>query len=196
MITRHLILASGSASRKQLLENAGYRVTAVVSGIDEPDLAGFPDLHAGLIYLAHLKARAVQQQGKSGLILAADTVSLTDQSILGKPRDLDDARHMLHQLSGSKHAVLTGFCLLRTTDGLTWSGVEQTSIIMRQWTAAEIQAYLDSGEWEGKCGAYGLQLPEDPFITEMQGSASNVIGVPLERLAAIFDEFPGLSHQD
>lgn len=196
MITRPLILASGSASRKQLLEKAGYRVTAVVSGVDEPDLAGFPDLSAGLIYLAHLKARAVQQQGQSGLILAADTVSVTNRAILGKPRDLADARHMLHQLSGSQHAVLTGFCLLRTSDGLTWSGVEETSIVMRPWTDVEIQAYLDSGDWEGKCGAYGLQLPEDPFVTAMRGSASNVIGIPLERLALIFDEFPGMGHAD
>ena len=64
---------------------------------------------------------------------------------------------------------------------------------MRAWTDAETEAYLDSGEWEGKCGGYGLQLPADPFVTKLEGSASNVIGVPLERLAQVFAEFPSLA---
>ncbi len=187
---RQLILASGSPYRKQLLENAGYQVTAALSGVAEPDLATFPDLGAGLIYLAHLKARAVQRQGYSGLILAADTISLAGRDILGKPDDIDDARRMLRQLSNSTHAVQTGFCLLRTSDGLTWSGIEATTIVMRPWTDAELEGYLQSDEWQGKCGAYGLQLPQDPFVTSLQGSVSNVIGIPLERLAAIFQEFP------
>jgi septum formation protein len=96
---------------------------------------------------------------------------------------------MLQILSGSEHEVLTGWCLLRTSDGLIWSSVETTSITMRTWTDSEIQDYLDSGEWEGKCGAYGLQLPRDPFVTEMRGSPSNVIGIPLEALDRIWIEF-------
>ncbi len=188
----HIILASGSPFRKQLLEQAGYVVTAVASGVVEPDLALFPDLGAGLIHLAQLKARAVQRQGYSGVILGADTVSLADGQILGKPEDRNAARRMLQQLSGTTHQVLTGWCLLRTTDDLTLSGVEHTRITMRDWSDAEILAYLDSGEWQGKCGAYGLQQPCDPFVTELTGSTSNVIGLPLERLAQIWREFPSL----
>lgn len=195
MTGRHLILASGSPYRKQLLEEAGYQVTAVGSGAAEPDLTNFPDLGAGLICLAQMKARAVQARGYEGLILGADTISLVGQDILGKPSDIDDARRMLLQLSGSAHAVLTGWCLLRTTDGLSWCGIEETSVSMREWTASELQTYLQSGEWQGKCGAYGLQLPQDPFVTSLKGSASNVIGVPLERLAAVFDEFPRLGNE-
>jgi septum formation protein len=186
----HLILASGSTYRQQLLEQAGYNVTAVVSGVDEPDLSLFPDLGAGLIYLAQLKARAVQRQGHCGVILGADTVSLAAGLILGKPEDRSAAQQMLWQLSGTTHQVLTGWCLLRTADALSLVGVEQTIITMRRWTEAEVQDYLDSGEWQGKCGAYGLQLPTDPFVTEMAGSASNVIGLPLERLALVMQEFP------
>lgn len=193
MVQRHLILASGSPYRKQLLEDAGYRVTAVVSGVAEPDLSSFPDLGAGLTYLAHVKARAVQALGYEGLIVGADTMSLVGRDVLGKPSDIEDARRMLLQLSGAAHVVLTGWCLLRTTDGLSWSGVEETSVRMREWTASELEDYLENGEWQGKCGAYGLQLPHDPFVTELKGSASNVIGIPLERLAALFDEFPELS---
>lgn len=187
-----IILASGSPYRRELLEQAGYDVTAVASGIDEPDLALFPDLAAGLIYLAQLKARAVQRLGHSGVILGADTVSLAGGHILGKPADRAVARQMLEQLSGTTHQVLTGWCLLRTTDELALTGVEQTEITMRRWTESEILAYLDSGEWQGKCGAYGLQLPIDPFVTGMAGSASNVIGLPLERLAEVWREFPSL----
>lgn len=186
---RHLILASGSLYRLQLLEEHGYRVTAVVSGVAEPALDDAPDLGAGLIYLAHLKARAVARMGHQGLILGADTLSCAGDQILGKPKDVADAERMLHALSGTTHHVLTGWCLLRVEDGLSWSGVEQTEITMRPWSQGEIDAYLNSGEWMGKCGAYGLQLPVDPFVSEMQGSASNVIGVPLERLDQVWREF-------
>lgn len=188
-MSRKLILASGSAYRLQLLQQQGYEVTAVVSGVAEPSLDDASDLGAGLIYLAHLKARAVARMGHQGLILAADTLSHAGGQLLGKPDDIVDARRMLQTLSGSTHDVLTGWCLTRTSDGVSWSGVETTQITMRDWTEAEIQKYLDSGEWEGKCGAYGLQLPHDPFVTEMLGSASNVIGLPLERLDCVWREF-------
>ncbi|MDB5388071.1 MAG: maf [Planctomycetaceae bacterium] len=186
---RRLILASGSPYRLQLLEEQGYNVKQVVSGIDEPILDAAVDLGAGLIYLAHLKARAVARMGHDGLILAADTLSHSRGQILGKPADAQDAERMLRALSGCTHQVLTGWCLLRTDDGLSWTGVEQTEITMRMWSEIEIQNYLKSGEWKGKCGAYGLQLPLDPFVTRMQGSASSVIGVPLERLDRVWREF-------
>lgn len=188
----NLILASGSRYRKELLEQAGYDVTAVMSGVAEPDLSLFPDLRAGLLYLAQLKARAVLSQGYAGIILGADTVSLAAGQILGKPEDRQSAEQMLRQLSGTTHEVLTGWCLLRTADGVALTGVETTVITMRRWTDAEILEYLDSGEWQGKCGAYGLQVPVDPFVTEITGSASNVIGLPLERLAEVWLEFPTL----
>lgn len=191
-IMRNIILASGSPYRKELLERAGYAVTAVASGVDEPDLSLFPDLPAGLVYLAHWKARAVYVKGYSGVILGADTVSLAGGQILGKPADRPAARQMLEHLSGTTHQVLTGWCLLRTDDGLAITGVEATEITMRRWTDAELAGYLDSGEWQGKCGAYGLQLPTDPFVTAMSGSASNVIGLPLERLEQVWLEFPSL----
>lgn len=193
MLNPSLILASGSPYRKLLLENAGYQVTAVVSGVEEPDLSTFADWKAGLIFLAQMKARAVQQQGHRGLILAADTMSCVDHEFLGKPLDRADARRMLQMLSGTEHSVHTGWCLLRTADELSWCGVEHTSITMRSWGEQEVESYLDSGEWQGKCGAYGLQLPTDPFVTSLRGSESNVIGIPLERLASLFAEFPRIA---
>lgn len=184
-----LILASSSPFRKQLLEEAGYRVRCVSSGVPEPALELFPDLDAGLMTLAHLKARQVMRLGNFGWILGGDTVSLVQGQILGKPTDEHDARRMLKLLSGCRHEVRTGWTLLRTNDGLHLSGVETTTITMRVWTEREFDDYLGSGEWRGKCGAYGLQWPRDPFVTDLQGSPSNVIGLPLERLEKVFDEF-------
>lgn len=193
-----LILASGSAYRLELLRNAGYEVTAIPSEVSEPDPGLFSDSEAALLHLAELKAHAVLRRLKvagsgGGLILAADTVGMVGGQVFGKPRDRNDAHRMLSAISGTSHEVLTGWCLLRSRDGLLVGGIERTRITMRVWTGNELTAYLESGEWEGKCGAYGLQVPDDPFVTHREGSAANVIGVPLERLAEVLAEFPSLT---
>ncbi len=184
-----LILASQSPYRLQLLREAGYEVEAIPANVAEPDLADFPDFGAGLIHVASLKARAVWRGGAEGLIFAADTVGYAGGKIFGKPADRRDALCMLQAISGTTHEVLTGWCLFRTRDQLQISGIERTTVTMRTWTAEEFAAYLDSGEWMGKCGAYGLRLPDDPFVTDITGSAANVIGVPLERLNQVLAEF-------
>ncbi|RPI87353.1 MAG: Maf-like protein [Planctomycetaceae bacterium] len=190
-----LILASRSLYRLQLLREAGYQAEAWPADIDEPDPRNLGDLRSGLIHLAQRKAATVAARGACGLVLAADTVGHVAGEVFGKPTSRADAERMLRAISGVDHEVLTGWCLLRTRDGLRLSGVEATQIHMRPWTAAELQCYLDSGEWQGKCGGYGLQLPLDPFVTRLQGSAANVIGLPLERLAQVFQEFPGLKRE-
>jgi septum formation protein len=157
--------------------------------VAEPDPAGFTDLESGLVHIAALKARAVARRGARGLILGADTVGFAGGRVLGKPADRADALRMLRAISGTVHEVLTGWCLLRTRDRLEISGVERTTITMRTWALDEFEAYLDSGAWVGKSGAYGLSHPHDPFVTHIAGSPSNVIGVPLERLAAVIAEF-------
>jgi septum formation protein len=131
----------------------------------------------------------VARGGAQGLILGADTVGLAGGRVFGKPGDRADARRMLEAISGTVHEVLTGWCLFRTRDQLQIAGVERTTVTMRSWTPDEFEAYLDSGEWIGKSGAYGLSLPHDPFVTRVAGSPSNVIGVPLERLARVIAEF-------
>lgn len=188
-----LILASQSQWRRELLTAAGYEVECVPAHLDEPHPLSWGDLEAGLIHIAQLKARTVARRGVRGLILAADTVGHVGGEIFGKPVDRADACRMLQAMSGVAHEVLTGWCLLRTADGVSLTGCEATAIQMRPWTEAERESYLDSGEWRDKCGAYGLQWPNDPFVTGLRGSAANVIGVPLERLAQVLREFPALS---
>lgn len=187
-----ILLASQSVYRREVLEQAGYRVTTYTTGIPEPEPLEFGDLQTGLGILAVMKARAARRAGKAGLILACDTVSFVNGAVVQKPEDRADAERMLLAISSNTHEVLTGWCLLRARDELLVSGVETTRLTMRAWTDSERESYLDSGEWQGKCGAYGLQLPHDPFITALEGSAANVIGVPVERVTAILEEFPEL----
>jgi septum formation protein len=191
-----LILASQSIYRLELLQKAGYHVDAISAGIAEPALAEFSDVGAGLVHIAALKARAVWRKGVEGLIFAADTVGLAGGEVFGKPADRSDALRMLRAISGTAHEVLTGWCLFRTRDQLQLAGVERTAISMRAWTTDEYETYLDRGRWKGKSGAYGLQLPNDPFVTHIEGSPSNVVGVPLERLAQVLAEFPSLREDD
>jgi len=192
-----LLLASQSRGRRWLLESAGIDVVIMPTGIPEPDLADFSDLETGLSYLAELKARAAWRMGRvsddpilksASWILAADTTTRVEGQLLGKPLDLADAARMLDLLSGSCHDVLTGWRLLRTSDGLTVGGVDCTQITMRHWTHEEKETYLAGGEWAGRCGAYGLLEP-DPFVVKIEGSPSNVVGLPMERLTQTLREF-------
>jgi nucleoside triphosphate pyrophosphatase len=184
-----LILASRSADRLRLLQSAGHEVESIPADIEEPSLTGSDDLEAGLAHIAVLKARAAWRRGAGGLIFAADTVGLVGGEVFGKPIDREDARRMLLAISGTVHEVLTGWCLFRSRDQLHLSGVEKTTITMRPWTAGEIFAYLDSGAWRGKSGAYALEISDDPFVTAIAGSWSNVVGVPLERLSEVLAGF-------
>src|SRR5258708_36628346 len=106
----------------------------------EPDLADFPDLDAGLVHVAALKARAVARGGAQGLIFAADTVGFAGGNVFGKPVDRAEARRMLRAISGTTHSVLTGWCLFRTRDQLQLGGVERTTVTMRAWTEKEIES--------------------------------------------------------
>lgn len=187
-----LILASRSQARRQLLEQAGFDLEVIPPDVTEPDPSRCGNLEAGLLEIAQLKARAVAEAGAQGLILAADTVGCVGGQVFGKPADRAEARTMLAAISGTTHDVLTGWCLWRTRDRLLLGGVERTTLTMRLWSDTERNAYLDRGEWIGRSGAYALQFPTDPFVTRIDGSAANVVGVPVERLCQILAEFPSL----
>ena len=181
------ILASGSPRRKELLERAGYDFTVVVSSVYEPDPTHFASPEAYVAHTAWLKASTVAETQASYPILAADTVAALDGHILGKPRDREDARRILSRLAGTHHRVLTGICLLLPKLAVSLVAVESTTVEMKQLGSAELESYLDSGLWEGKAGAYGIQDQSDPFIKTVEGSFTNVVGLPMERLASLFE---------
>jgi septum formation protein len=179
-----IILASGSPRRAELLSQAGYVFRTVVPTIPEPD-TGNPEVTPAeeAEALSYFKARAVAGTVPRGLILGADTLVAHDGKVFGKPRDREHAREILSSLMGTTHEVITGVTLLDADDGRRAIEHDTTRVTMRRLTPGELAGYLDSQAWEGKAGAYGIQDEHDPFVQRIEGSFSNVVGLPLERLA-------------
>lgn len=178
-----LILASSSPRRRELLREAGYEFEVIppsetaecgVSSGESP-----PEMVARL---AFQKAQDVVQRIAIGLVLGCDTVAECAGQILGKPADEAHAREMLKLLSGREHHVYSGLCLWRASGGQPLVEVDGTTLVMRELSPREIDEYLASGLWEGKAGAFGLQ-DRLGWLTIVRGSESNVVGLPLERLA-------------
>jgi septum formation protein len=179
-----LILASGSPRRAQLLRESGYRFRVIVPTIPEPDPTGgdvTPAEEAEA--LSYFKAREVAGGVAEGLILGADTIVALDDHIFGKPRDRADAERILTRLMGTAHQVITGLTLLDAGDGRRAIEHDVTRVTMRRLSPAELATYLSSGQWDGKAGAYGIQDENDPFVESIEGSFSNVVGLPLELLS-------------
>jgi septum formation protein len=126
------------------------------------------------------------------LILAADTTCAVAGEILNKPVDRADAERMIRLQEGTDTDVLTGVCLFRA-DRAMWVGTVVASVVrFKALTTRERCAYLDTGRWEGKAGAYGVQ-DRDPFVAVVNGSFSNVVGLPMERLAELLRDHAGLT---
>lgn len=176
-----IILASQSPRRAALLREAGIAFEVVLPQHDEPAIA---DWRFSAVELAesagYFKARGVAERYPNRLILGADTVVSLDGRIYGKPADVDDARRILSTLTGTTHEVITGVALLEPAAGRRMIRHDTTRVTMRKMTAAEMNEYLASREWEGKAGAYGIQDRADAFVTRLEGSFSNVVGLPVE----------------
>jgi septum formation protein len=176
------VLASSSPRRRELLHRAGVKFEVCPPALEEPDwpMALRPAQQAEA--LAYFKARSVQTCDKRSVVLGADTVVAGPSGLLGKPRDADHARQMLRNLSGSRHAVITGVALLGPDCGQRTIASETTYVTMREMSDREVEEYIDSGEWEGKAGGYAIQETADRFVTNVEGSFSNVVGLPIELL--------------
>lgn len=174
-----LVLASSSPRRKDLLRAAGVAFEAADPPLAEPSDVGEGLSAARLAEaLAYFKARSVAEQRDDSLVLGADTVVSVDGELLGKPADADDARRMLRMLSGTRQEVITGVALLGA--GKRCIASETTYVTMRAISADELEEYIASGEWCGKAGAYAIQETADRFVTDVEGSFSNVVGLPME----------------
>jgi septum formation protein len=180
-----LILASGSPARRDLLTRAGYRFDVVPANIDEPCGEGFADARALVEHTAWLKAAAVAPRIDEGVILAADTVGWLHGQVIGKPADEADARRILSLLAGTEHELWTGVCLWRRSDDIQLAWQEVSLVAMAPLSRAEIDAYLRNRTWQGCSGAYAIQEDEDPYVRVVQGSTSNVIGLPMETTSQV-----------
>lgn len=180
---KKLILASGSLGRRELMKRHGYEFEVRPANIDEPTEARLGDCRHYVAELAWLKAAAVAPSVDDGIVIAADTVGWLDGKVIGKPDDEAHARRIIKSLSGTVHELWTGVCLwVRPGDRqVTWQ--ELSRVRMRQLTDDEVEAYLKTRKWEGCSGAYAIQMPDDPYLTVIEGSVSNVIGLPMESLS-------------
>jgi septum formation protein len=189
-----LILASRSPRRRELLAEAGYSFE-VIAPEEEIECGVCSESGpAGLVAeLANRKAAAIVGQIASdpkrhgALVLSADTVAECDGFILGKPRDEADARAMLRQLSGREHRVYSGVCLWRVGESQPLSRVAETRLRMDVLTEEQLDAYLASGQWEGKAGAFGYQ-DQLGWVHVIEGSESNVVGLPMEAVTEMIME--------
>ena len=179
-----LILASASPRRTDLLREAGYLFEVEPADVDESELAGEPPA-AYVVRVAAMKARAVAARHPGEMILAADTTVVLDGAMLAKPADDADATRMLGLLSGRTHDVLTGVVLVRT--GRESSALVGTRVRFRPLTAAEIEWYVASGEPHDKAGAYGVQGLAARFVESVDGSYSNVVGLPVGAVRALLE---------
>jgi septum formation protein len=174
-----LVLASASPRRRELLAELGVPFLVDPADVDETPRAGDAAEEVARD-LARRKALAVAARTDLP-VLAADTlVVAADGGLLGKPAGAADARAMLRRLSGTTHQVLTGVCLVAARGGAIRDALGVTGVTMRPLADAEIEAYASSGEPYGKAGGYAIQERGDRFVTRVDGSWSNVVGLPME----------------
>lgn len=181
-----LILASASPRRLDLLRQVGIEPDAIIPAeIDEA--AGRAELPAGLaLRLAEGKAAAVAKSNPGAWVLGADTVVGCGRRILPKPDDADMARKFLNLLSGRRHRVFGGVCVV-DPQGRTRSRRIMTSVSFKRLTPGEIDNYLASEEWRGKAGGYAIQGRAGAFVKSINGSYFNVVGLPLYETLTLLD---------
>lgn len=183
-----LILASASPHRKRLLESAGFSFEVLL-----PEEHAEDDRQSGELPIDYVRRLAFQKASNAadrmeqGIVIGGDTIVLCGESILEKPLDRDDARQMLRQLRGQVHHVLSGLCLIKKerhpigeADNKTiLLETDTTRLFMVPISDADLEAYLDTGIWQGKSGSFGYQDCKD-WIMILEGSESNVVGLPME----------------
>jgi nucleoside triphosphate pyrophosphatase len=181
-----ITLASGSPQRSEILQKLGVEFEVVVPGVDELT-GGDPEVE--VIENARMKALAVR---RDGYVVACDTDVVLDGKALGKPGDEAEAREYLERMSGRAHTVMSGLVVLR--DGKEKSGLERTSVVFRELTEAEIGRYVRFGEWRGRSGGYAIQTLGSTLVERIEGSVSNVVGLPVGLLLELAPELADLDH--
>lgn len=178
-----IILASASARRKQLLAEAGYNFTVITSEIDESDFS--TEGISSCVYaeqLALAKAKDVAVRFADKLVIGADTIADLNGRIIGKPADAEDARRITTSLFSATHKVITGLAIVRLSDGIELTDSDTTIVYPKKLSPEQIEEHIKTKSWRGKAGAYAIQETGEKFIEKIEGSFTNVMGLPTELL--------------
>lgn len=195
MYTDRLILASASPRRVELLREAGFDFDIEPANIDESDVPPGLSPTELAIHLAVAKARAItvrhRKLGLDGFVLGADTVVAVGERLFGKAETPDEARAMLTDLAGSRQSVITGVAVIRIGDGTERVDAAESVVEMKTLSREQIDTYVDSEQWRGKAGAYGIQdhdPQDDPFVKLISGRFDNVVGLPVDLVVHLFEQ--------
>jgi septum formation protein len=180
-----VILASGSPQRREILGKLGIEFEVVVPGVEE--LSG-GDPEAEVLENARRKARAAK---RSSWVIACDTDVVVDGAALGKPAGEAEAREYLELLSGRPHEVLSGLVVL--ADGRERAGLDRTTVVFKELDEASKDRYVRFGEWRGRSGGYAIQTLGSALVARIEGSVSNVVGLPVGLLFELAPELFDLS---
>ncbi len=175
---RSLILASASPRRSSLLQGLGLEFEIKEAKVEEKPLAGEPPVEF-VLRLACDKSGEVSRGNRTSWVLGADTVVVLGNTILGKPEDEAEALEILQELAGRKHIVHTGFCLMNEDDNISVSRVVSTEVCFSPFSKDIAEAYVATGEPLDKAGAYGIQGQGSFLVESINGSYTNVVGLPL-----------------
>lgn len=187
-----LILASSSPRRRELLELAGLNFSVYAPDCDESNAKGLaPETAAATT--AKKKAAAAVAVFPDDIVIGADTIVVVDGKALGKPGGAEDAKSMLHMLSGRKHSVFTGVCVFYGGQSAVFC--EKTDVLFYELTDFEINEYISTGEPFDKAGAYGIQGRGALFVRRIDGDYYNVVGLPLARLVRLLRTVCGADNQ-
>lgn len=181
VVSSRLILASALAGRRELLQRLAVPFEVLPADIDEP--TGFRDPRHEVHAVSWLKAAAVAAKVEAGVVIAADTIGWINGHAILKPTDEADARRILTEMGGTTHELWTGVVLWRRPDDVQLLWQERSVVRFRAMSAAEMDEYLATRSWKDHSGAYAIREEGDPYVSVIEGSVTNVIGLPLETLS-------------
>jgi septum formation protein len=187
-----IILASSSPRRKQLLAEAGYKFTIVNPDVDES--AFYTEGVSPCEFaerLALVKAKAVAEKFPECLVLGADTVADFKGEIIGKPADAKEAGEITRKLFSGQHKVITAVAIVRISDGTEIVESDSTTVYPKKLTESQIAEHIKGGSWRGKAGACAIQEGGDEFVERIDGSLTNVMGLPMELVRRLLKGFAG-----
>jgi len=181
-----IVLASASPRRRALLEALGIEVSIQPSAVEET-LDGAP-AEVALNNAVAKRDDIARKLSEPAIVIAADTIVVLEEEIMGKPRDLDEARDMLARLSGNTHEVLTGVAVANTHSGQEASGLERTAVTFRDLSPRDIDGFVETVRPLDRAGAYTVDGPGTLLVTRYEGCYQNVLGLPIVRLDTLLRE--------